>query len=153
MGLAAASRAGQFGAKVRSRAGAAVAGTRERDPGAARGWERASSFRREPDKRVTFYYRINGSIRKESLAVGSRAGVLTAAQRARRKRSGPVTATPGRGGLGPAEKPGGPRRWAVERSRRAQLQLPVRVVGALRCPSGRQVGGPARELGSGKGGW
>ena len=113
MGLAAEARAGQFDAEVRSRAGAGQAGARERGPCAARGGgggEHASSFRREPDKRVTFYYHINGSVQKESLAFGSSAGLLTAAQRARRKRGGAVAvaATPGRGGLGPAGKRGGP---------------------------------------------
>lgn len=110
MGLAAEARAGQFDAEVRSRAGAGQAGARERGPCAARWGEHASSFRREPDKRVTFYYHFNGSVQKESLALGSSAGVLTAAQRARRKRGGAVAvaATPGRGGLGPAGKRGGP---------------------------------------------
>lgn len=121
-----------------------MVGTREPDPRAARGWERASSFRREPDKRVTVYYHINGSVPKESLAFGSSAGVLTAAQRAPRKRSGAVTATPGRSGLGQRRSLGGPGDGLLSGAAGPNCSCGVRVVGALRCPvAGRWEDQPA----------
>ena len=97
---------------------------RLREPASATPAHAAGGCLRLADKRVPFSSRINGSFRTESWTSRGGAGLLTAAQPGGRKRGGGIAVTPGRRGLGPAERCGWARRWAVERRLWAQPQLP-----------------------------
>lgn len=141
------------GCEVRSPAGAAGAGTRKQHARSDRAGRTRLAYGRSQIHRVTFIYHVNGSCQTESLAFRSGAGVPTAAQLAGGRAVAPSLPLPGAAAWNPRRGVGGPGDGRLSGASGPNRSCHARVVGAQRCPCGRQVGGRASELGSGRGGW